>query len=116
MNVHPVELDLKKDEGLTIRWSDGVTSFYPVAYLRKHSPAADNRQLQRELARNPLAVLPSSAAGQSGPLRAENAKLVGNYAVRIFFSDGHSAGYYTWEYLREIDPSSQQDSGEAEGR
>ena len=27
---------------------------------------------------------------------------VGNYAVRIEFSDGHTTGIYTWQYLYEI--------------
>ena len=27
---------------------------------------------------------------------------VGNYAVRIEFSDGHTTGIYTWKYLYEI--------------
>jgi DUF971 family protein len=33
--------------------------------------------------------------------------MVGNYAIRISFSDGHSSGIYTWAYLREIDPANQ---------
>jgi DUF971 family protein len=27
---------------------------------------------------------------------------VGNYAVRLIFSDGHSTGLYTWGYLLEL--------------
>ncbi|MGA0174271.1 MAG: gamma-butyrobetaine hydroxylase-like domain-containing protein, partial [Phycisphaerales bacterium] len=54
-----------------------------------------------ELARNPLTVLPS---GGGDPLEATSAELVGQYAVRIGFSDGHSTGIYSWAYLREIDP------------
>ena len=27
---------------------------------------------------------------------------IGNYAVRIVFSDGHSTGLYTWSYLQEL--------------
>ena len=37
-------------------------------------------------------------------LTALGAELVGNYALRINFSDGHSTGIYSWDYLREIDP------------
>jgi DUF971 family protein len=29
---------------------------------------------------------------------------VGNYAIRIRFSDGHDTGLYSWDYLRRIDP------------
>lgn len=56
------------------------------------------------MARNPLAVLPASLANH-GPATAVGAELVGNYALRIRFSDGHDTGIYSWQYLREIDPS-----------
>lgn len=104
----PRNLDLKKDQGLTVTWSDGTISFYPVAYLRKMSPSADMRQLREEMARNPLTVLPASAVSSDQPLTAVGAELVGNYAVRIIFSDGHDTGIYSWDYLREIDPSRQR--------
>jgi DUF971 family protein len=100
----PRHLDLKKDDGLTVHWADGSTSYYPVAYLRRMSPSAEARMLREQLASNPLAVLPASAAGDPGPLRAVDAELVGTYAIRIRFSDGHDTGIYSWSYLREIDP------------
>jgi DUF971 family protein len=99
----PASLDLKKDHGLTVTWSDGRVSFYPIAYLRRMSPSAEARQLREDLAKNPLTVLPSS--GASGKVTAVSAELAGNYALKIEFSDGHSTGLYTWDYLREIDPA-----------
>ncbi|MHC4106947.1 MAG: gamma-butyrobetaine hydroxylase-like domain-containing protein [Planctomycetota bacterium] len=104
MTDKPRHLDLKKDDGLTVHWADGSTSHYPVAYLRRMSPSAEARMLREQLASNPLAVLPASAAGDRGPLRAVDAELVGTYAIRIRFSDGHDTGIYSWSYLREIDP------------
>ena len=105
--LRPKHLDLKKDRGLTVHWQDGAVSFYPIAYLRKMSPSADARSLREEMAKNPLAVLPASAVSDSSePLTASGAELVGNYAVRITFSDGHDTGLYSWAYLRQIDPGS----------
>jgi hypothetical protein len=34
-----------------------------------------------------------------------DAALVGNYALKIRFSDGHDTGIYSWAYLRRIDPA-----------
>lgn len=102
----PTRLDLKKDRGLTIEWPDGRTSYYSIAYLRKMSPSADMKSLRDEMAKNPLTVLPSSTRS-TGPLVALDAELVGNYALRIRFSDGHNSGIYSWEYLRRIDPADQ---------
>ena len=101
----PKHLDLDKTKGLTVQWQDGATSFYPIAYLRKMSPSAEQRALREQMARNPLTVLPASAAAHSGePLSATGAEMVGNYAVKIIFSDGHDTGIFSWEYLRQIDP------------
>lgn len=111
----PAHLDLKKDRGLTIQWADGTSSYYSIAYLRKMSPSADMRQLREEMKKNPLAVLPASATRASGPLSALGAELVGNYAVRIRFSDGHDTGIYSWAYLREIDPQTPPDAGQGPG-
>jgi len=103
-NDSPTSLDLKKDRGLTIQWADGTTSYFSIAYLRRMSPSAEARELRDQIAKNPLTVLPPSK-GKPGPLVADSAELVGNYAIRIRFSDGHDTGIYSWAYLREIDPA-----------
>lgn len=99
----PQHLDLDRAAGLTVRWRDGHISFYPIAHLRRMSPSADSRQLRSDLASNPLTVLPNRPA-TTEPLRAIDAELVGNYALRIRFSDGHATGLFTWDYLRAIEP------------
>lgn len=35
---------------------------------------------------------------------ARAAKVVGNYALQIDFSDGHTTGIYSYDYLRSICP------------
>ena len=105
--MRPKHLDLKKDRGLTVEWEDGTTSYYSIAYLRRMSPSAEQRELREEMARNPLTVLPASATHASNePLTATGAQLVGNYAIKIIFSDGHDTGIYSWDYLKSIDPKS----------
>ncbi len=104
MEPPPAKLDLKKDKGLTVEWADGTTSYFSIAYLRKMSPSADMRELREQIAKNPLTVLPSSAnRPQASPLVATDAQLVGNYAIKIVFSDGHATGLFSWDYLRSID-------------
>ena len=102
MDEPPAHLELDRARGLHITWADGSRHFYPVAHLRRQSPSADARELREKLAANPLTVLP--ATGAAGPLRAESIELVGNYACRIRFSDGHDTGIYSWRYLRSIAP------------
>lgn len=115
----PRNIDLKKDRGLTIEWADGSTSYYSIVYLRKMSPSADARQQREEQAKNPLAVLPqktvnamNAASGGGAGLVAVSAELVGQYAIKIAFSDGHDTGIYSWAYLRSIDPALQRPKGD----
>lgn len=107
----PRHIDLKRDRGLTVEWADGATSYYSIAYLRKMSPSAEMRGLREEMERNPLTILPSSMARATGPLTAD-AELVGNYALKLRFSDGHDTGIYSWPYLRSIDPANQKPESE----
>jgi len=97
--IEPKHLDIRKKEGLHVEWSDGTTSFYSCALLRMMSPSADSKMVREELERNPLAILPNTGSGE---LTIEDGELVGNYAIRFVFSDGHRAGIYTWEYLRGL--------------
>ena len=97
----PRSIDLKKDEALTIEWANGHVSVFPIDVLRRLSPSADQRELRSQMDANPLTVLPGGSGG--GKVVATDAELVGNYAIRITFSDGHSTGLYSWAYLRSID-------------
>lgn len=100
IDPRPVHLELVRDDALSITWDDGHTSRLPVALLRRMSPSADQRQLREQMASNPLTVLPSRTF--DAPIRAESIELVGNYALRIRFSDGHDTGIYSWSYLRGL--------------
>ena len=81
---------------LVVKWKDGSTSEIPWATLREACPCAECATLRGH--------------GDADPLRlklAPNTNLVGvdyvgNYAVQPRWGDGHSAGLFTWNYLREL--------------
>ena len=107
----PTRLHLKKDERLEIDWADGHRCVYTVAYLRSLCPCAqcklvregkDPHQIAPAPAKKPLlTILPGNYAK---PLAALSAEMVGNYALRIDWSDAHGSGIYSFQYLREICP------------
>ncbi len=85
---------------LAIHWSDGHESAYSYRFLRGKCPCAtcgESAPLQDQV----LGGLP--ILGQK-PLQPERAELVGRYAVQIYWSDGHSSGIYTFQYLRGLCP------------
>lgn len=112
MTQPPVRVDVSRSQGMTLQWPDGLQATLSVPLLRRSSPSADAQALRQQLARNPLTVLPASAASGAGPLRIEGVEPVGTYALRIRFSDGHASGLYTWGLLRAL--CQEQAPGDAE--
>lgn len=90
------------DRTLLVLWSDGHQSAYPYQYLRDRCPCATCSGAHASQAPaaqgNPLPLITSK------PLRPDRAELVGRYAVQILWSDGHTAGIYTFDYLRSLCP------------
>jgi len=99
----PIRLDLKKNRQLEIDWQDGRRCVYPLSLLRSLCPCAQCKQQREEQAKSHsrLTILPGNYAGE---IRVVDAKMVGNYAIQIEWSDGHGTGIYSFEYLRDICP------------
>lgn len=100
-----VKVHVTSGEGVEITWSDGHTSRYQFTYLRDLCPCAlcnDEREKKAHLkgSMDGGALLPMFKPRAT----AKAANAVGNYAIHIDFTDGHSTGIYSYEYLREICP------------
>ena len=97
--VTPTKIKLAAgNDTLLIEWSDGHLSAYPYRYLRSNCPCANCSEAR---ARTPSAGSPIPIFGAK-PLRPERAELVGRYAVQIYWTDSHSAGIYSFAFLREL--------------
>jgi len=98
--ITPTSLHLKKTEALEITWADGHQSVFPVRFLRKWCPCAGCQGERDILGRQ---LLPVVRTTHDGPITATGGEMVGNYALRIAWSDGHTTGIYSFRYLRELD-------------
>lgn len=96
--IAPTKLQLKRDEKLTIHWSDGQISELSVRELRRACPCASCKELREKQAKTRLVVMQAT----SGPIAVAEAKLVGNYALNVAWTDGHAAGIYSFDYLRGL--------------
>ncbi|HZL35415.1 MAG TPA: DUF971 domain-containing protein [Tepidisphaeraceae bacterium] len=101
--ITPIRLDLKKDEKLEIQWQDGRVCIYSIGYLRSMCPCAQCK-LVREGDRKSKSLLRILPGNYASPVTAVAAELVGNYALRIDWSDSHATGIYSFQYLRDICP------------
>ena len=80
---------------LRCRWDDGHQADFSFDHLRGWCPCA---MCQGH------GALQMSFHPAAGPVDAVAIHAVGNYAITITWSDGHSTGIYRFEFLREICP------------
>ena len=103
----PIGLSKTEDRKLTIEWSDGFSQTVSFRTLRDNCRCAnciDKRMesLKEDAEGNPKLSneLPVLSAAETLPLDITEMHPIGNYAYNIHFSDGHSAGIFTYELLR----------------
>jgi len=103
-----VKVHVSSGSGIDITWADGHSSHFEFSYLRDECPCATcNDERGKKEAFKSLApgMAPSAVLPMFKPKpRAQSATQVGNYAIQIGFTDGHSTGIYSYDYLREICP------------
>lgn len=103
--MDPEHIAVSKSKGIKIDWRDGHHSEYQLQYLRDHCPCATCTGAHES---DPVRLQPASPFELYKPkLKMLDVEQVGNYAVRIKWSDGHSTGIYSYRYFREICPCSE---------
>ena len=88
--IIPTAINLhQKSRVLELIFSDGKNFELPCEYLRVYSPSAEVKA-----AREPV-------HGKS-EVNISRIEPKGNYAVRLYFDDGHSTGVYSWDTLHRL--------------
>lgn len=89
----PSEIRLSADKQTLTVVFDGARFALPAEYLRVESPSAEVKG--HGVGQERL------VSGKKG-ISITTLEPVGNYAVRMVFSDGHGSGIFTWDYLRAL--------------
>ena len=84
----------KKSATLELEYGDEACNTFSAEFLRVHSPSAEVRGHGK-----------GQEILQTGKRQVKivNLEPVGNYAIKLSFSDGHDTGIYVFEALREQD-------------
>ena len=82
-----------KSQELELDYEDGTVAHLPFEFLRVYSPSAEVK-----------GHAPGQEVLQVGKMGIEVTQLepMGNYALKIVFSDGHDSGVYSWDYLEHL--------------
>jgi DUF971 family protein len=108
--IYPVALHKTSERTLQITWSDNEIQSIPFRRLREACPCATCREKKmpsgdatENVDRLTMGMLPVISAAEARPLDILAMEPVGNYAYNIRFSDGHSSGLFTFEWLRNLE-------------
>lgn len=90
----------REGDGLAIDWSDGLCTFVLWRTLRKQCPCATCNE-ERQKPADPFALVSDAqmAAGAPAPTKMLPR---GHYAYQIVWNDGHDAGIFTLDMLRQL--------------
>ncbi len=94
-NPSPIPVEIKLDKSgtrLRIVYADDKSFEMSSEYLRVHSPSAELKGHGGE----------GTLQLGKQEVRITSIEAVGNYAIRLIFSDGHDTGLYTWKVLNEL--------------
>jgi DUF971 family protein len=91
--MYPTEIHLdRRRTSLSITWESGATSTYAAPLLRERARDASSVRT----------IVNGWGVPASPSLSITSIEPIGNYAVRLAFSDGHDRGIFPWAYLMEI--------------
>lgn len=102
----PQHIAISKSRGIKIDWADGHRSDYPLALLRDNCPCATctgseggtpQKTNYMNEDKNPFQMYKPR-------LKMESCEEVGEYALRIYWNDGHATGIYSFRHLRGLCP------------
>lgn len=96
MTNEPSGIDLKDSERtFIVEWADGDATRVPYRALRLACVCATCvHEITGEQLLDPKTVPADIGVQECEP--------IGNYGVRIHWSDGHRTGIYTWDKLRAL--------------
>ena len=90
----PIAIKLHKvSRTLELEYAQAGSFTLTAEYLRVYSPSAEVRGHSPEEAK---------LQTQKIDVVLQKIEPVGNYAIKLFFDDGHSTGIYPWAYLYEL--------------
>lgn len=98
MTATPIPAAIHRaDDAITITWNADHTGVYGARDLRLACQCAGCKE---EMTGQAL-LDPTTVPADVSPVKVE---LVGAYAIKIVWSDGHDTGIYTYEYLLALCP------------
>ncbi|WP_165857659.1 gamma-butyrobetaine hydroxylase-like domain-containing protein [Marinobacter sp. JSM 1782161] len=90
----PTDIRIRRQSRiLQLSYANGAVHELPFELLRVYSPSAEVRG---------HGAGPGTLQTSKRNVLVTGAEMVGNYALKLSFDDGHDSGLFSWAYLEEL--------------
>ncbi|MFC2130350.1 DUF971 domain-containing protein [Bacteroidota bacterium] len=97
--LKPKKITRPEPKLLSIIWNDGLETVIELKRLRDNCPCAQCTTGDKGKSKFDEWV---ESSLKDEKYKLQEIKLIGNYALRPVWADGHDVGLYRWEHLREV--------------
>ena len=94
--MQPSTIKISEDKYLWIKWSDETESKIGLQKLRELCPCATCLAERENQSKSYIPLI------QKNQQTVEGLEIVGNYAIKIKWRDGHSTGIYEYSFLKNL--------------
>jgi len=94
--MQPIKISIKDKKNLLIEWDDKSESLIPVRTLRYYCPCAECKKDREERSDSYIPIFGDDQ------ITITNIEMIGNYAVKFSWEDGHNTGMYEYDYLVKL--------------
>lgn len=92
----PTKIEIKEKKYLVIQWNDCSHSNIKLANLRKHCPCAVCKAENEKQSKTYIPIY------NGDELTITHLEVVGQYALKVVWKDGHDTGLYEFGLLKEL--------------
>jgi DUF971 family protein len=100
--MNPVKIKVENQQFLYILWDDNSETRIDLQVLRDACPCAECQSGEKKKVETKSGSLPFKPLSLGKSYEIADIKVVGNYALNIFWKDGHHTGIYEYGYLRKL--------------
>lgn len=92
----PEKIEVKNKKLLIVKWNDGSTSQIKLTNLRRNCPCAVCKVEREEQSKSYIPIYGDVE------LAVTDLQVIGQYALKVVWKDGHDNGIFEFEFLKQI--------------
>ena len=92
----PLNISVKEKTKLVINWNDDTNTIIKLTNLRKNCPCAVCKAEKDEQSKSYIPIYSDEQ------ITISNLKVIGQYALKVEWKDGHQTGLYEFDFLKEL--------------